>query len=55
MADVTLITGDRIGPEIAEAARRCVDATGAAINWEVAEAGSDIMEREGTPLQKNFR
>jgi isocitrate dehydrogenase (NAD+) len=50
MADVTLITGDGIGPEIAEAARRCIDATGAAINWEVAEAGSDVMARLGTPL-----
>ena len=50
MVDVTLITGDGIGPEIAEAARRCIDATGAGINWEVAEAGSDVMERLGTPL-----
>jgi isocitrate dehydrogenase (NAD+) len=50
MVNVTLITGDGVGPEIAEAARRCVDATGAAINWEIAEAGSDIMERQGTPL-----
>src|SRR4030042_1895616 len=47
---VTLITGDGVGPEIAEAARRCVDATGAGINWETAEAGADVMEREGTPL-----
>ena len=31
MTDVTLITGDGIGPEIAEATRRCVDATGAGI------------------------
>ena len=50
MINVTLIAGDGVGPEIAEAARRCIDATGAAINWEIAEAGSDIMEREGTPL-----
>lgn len=50
MTDVTLVTGDGIGPEIAEAARRCVDATGAEINWEIAEAGSDVMERQGTPL-----
>ena len=50
MVDVTLITGDGIGPEIAEATRRCVDATGAGINWEVAEAGADVMERLGTPL-----
>jgi len=50
MADVTLITGDGIGPEIAEAARRCIDATGANINWHVAEAGADVMNRLGTPL-----
>jgi len=50
MTNVTLITGDGIGPEIAEAARRCVDATGVAINWEIREAGTDVMAREGTPL-----
>jgi len=50
MIDVTLITGDGIGPEIAEAARRCVDATGAEINWEVAKAGADVMDQFGTPL-----
>lgn len=50
MTDVTLITGDGIGPEIAEAARRCVDATGAGINWEITEAGSDVMKQQGTPL-----
>jgi len=50
MADVTLITGDGIGPEIAEAARRCIDATGAGIKWDIAEAGLEVMERVGTPL-----
>jgi len=50
MIDVTLITGDGIGPEIAEATRRCIDATGAGINWEMAEAGVDVMKRLGTPL-----
>ena len=50
MVDATLVTGDGIGPEIAEAARRCIDATGVEINWDVVEAGSDVMEREGTPL-----
>lgn len=50
MTDVTLITGDGIGPEIAEATRRCVDATGAGIKWEIAEAGTEVMERTGTPL-----
>jgi isocitrate dehydrogenase (NAD+) len=50
MIDVTLITGDGIGPEIAEAARRCIDATGAGINWDIMEAGIEVMERVGTPL-----
>ncbi|MBN1457211.1 MAG: isocitrate/isopropylmalate dehydrogenase family protein [Sedimentisphaerales bacterium] len=50
MTNVTLITGDGIGPEIAEATRRCIDATGADIKWEIAEAGVDIMETKGTPL-----
>ena len=50
MTKVTLITGDGIGPEIAEATRRCIDATGAKIEWEMAEAGVDVMERLGTPL-----
>jgi len=48
--EVTLVTGDGVGPELAEAARRCVDATGVAINWDVQEAGVDVMERTGTPL-----
>jgi len=48
--EVTLVTGDGTGPELAEAARRCVDATGVAINWDVQEAGIDVMERTGTPL-----
>jgi isocitrate dehydrogenase (NAD+) len=48
--DVTLITGDGTGPELAEAARKCVDATGVKINWDVQEAGVDVMERTGTPL-----
>jgi isocitrate dehydrogenase (NAD+) len=47
---VTLIRGDGIGPEIAEATRRCVDATGAQIEWDIQEAGVDIMETAGTPL-----
>jgi len=50
MTDVTLITGDGIGPEIAEATRRCIDATGAGINWDVVQAGVEVMEQLGTPL-----
>ena len=48
--DVTLITGDGTGPELAEATRKCVDATGVKINWDVQEAGVDVMERTGNPL-----
>jgi len=48
--DVTLITGDGVGPELAEAARRCIDATGVKIQWDVQEAGMDVMERTGDPL-----
>ncbi|MGA2093056.1 MAG: isocitrate/isopropylmalate dehydrogenase family protein [Sedimentisphaerales bacterium] len=50
MLNVTLITGDGIGPEIAEAARRCIDATGVKISWDVREAGVDVMAKAGTPL-----
>ena len=48
--EVTLITGDGTGPELAEAARTCIDATGVKINWDVQEAGVDVMARTGTPL-----
>jgi len=48
--EVTLITGDGVGPELATAARQCVDATGVKINWDVQEAGVEVMERLGTPL-----
>ena len=47
---VTLIRGDGTGPELAEAARRCVDATGVEIEWDVQEAGVDIMAEVGTPI-----
>jgi isocitrate dehydrogenase (NAD+) len=48
--EVTLITGDGTGPELAAAARKCIDATGVKINWDVQEAGVDVMDRLGTPL-----
>src|SRR4051812_26953275 len=48
--DVTLIPGDGVGPELAEAARMCLDATGVDINWDVQEAGVDVMEKLGTPV-----
>ncbi len=50
MTNVTLILGDGVGPELAQAARKCIDATGAGIKWDVKEAGSDVIEKYGTPL-----
>ncbi len=47
---VTFIPGDGIGPEVAEAARRCIDATGAKIEWELHQAGANVVEKYGTPL-----
>ena len=47
---ITLIRGDGVGPELAKAAKRCIDATGVRIEWEIVDAGIDIMEKEGTPL-----
>ena len=47
---VTLIPGDGTGPELAAAARRVLDATGVAIEWEEHQAGAEVMEKEGTPL-----
>ncbi|HEX8201341.1 MAG TPA: isocitrate/isopropylmalate dehydrogenase family protein [Isosphaeraceae bacterium] len=47
---VTLIPGDGVGPELAEATRTCIDATGVAIDWDVQEAGVDVMARLGTPV-----
>jgi len=50
MRRVTLIPGDGVGPEVIEAARRCIEATGVEIEWEVVEAGAEVMEKYGTPL-----
>ena len=47
---VTLIPGDGVGPEVTEAARRGLDATGVELDWDVQEAGYETWEREGTPL-----
>jgi isocitrate dehydrogenase (NAD+) len=49
---VTLIPGDGIGPEVSDAARRIVDATGVEIEWIVEEAGAAVLDREGTPLPR---
>ena len=47
---VTLIPGDGIGPEVSEATRCVLDATGVPIEWVVEEAGAVALAREGTTL-----
>ncbi|GMO64730.1 MAG: hypothetical protein Nk1A_1400 [Endomicrobiia bacterium] len=41
---------DGTGPEIAEVTMRVIEATGVKIDWELAQAGIDVIAREGTPL-----
>ena len=47
MYKVTLLPGDGVGPEIAEATRRCVEATGVKIEWDVQECGIEVIEAKG--------
>lgn len=47
---VTLIPGDGTGPEIVEVTRKVIEATGIDIEWEIQEAGAEVIEKYGTPL-----
>src|SRR2546426_6769572 len=47
---LTLIPGDGIGPELAEATRRVLDATGIDFEWETVDAGEAVIAEFGTPL-----
>lgn len=47
---ITLIPGDGIGPEVSLAAKRCIEATGVAIEWEEVIAGQSALERYGELL-----
>ncbi|WP_251861234.1 isocitrate/isopropylmalate dehydrogenase family protein [Clostridium sp. Marseille-Q2269] len=48
--NITLIPGDGIGPEVTEAARKIIDATGVDINWHIVEAGEKVLDEYKTPL-----
>jgi isocitrate dehydrogenase (NAD+) len=50
---VTLIPGDGIGPELAEATRRVLEATGVGFDWEYQEAGEAMIAEHGTPLPES--
>jgi len=53
---ITLIPGDGVGPELAEAARRCVEAAlektpgAGTIDWRICQAGVGVMQTAGTPM-----
>jgi isocitrate dehydrogenase (NAD+) len=50
---VTFIPGDGVGPELSEATRRVLEATGVQFDWDVQEAGADVMDKYGTPLPEH--
>jgi isocitrate dehydrogenase (NAD+) len=53
MTTVTLIPGDGIGPEVAHATRRVVDALDCGIEWDVHDAGLQAIETHGSPLPRH--
>jgi isocitrate dehydrogenase (NAD+) len=48
--EVTLIPGDGTGPELIEATRRVLEATGVEFDWDEHPAGEDVYNDEGTPF-----
>lgn len=50
MYTITLIPGDGIGPEISEAMKKVVEATGVKIQWDIQNAGEEVYLKEGNPL-----
>ncbi len=51
---VILIPGDGTGPELTEATRRVLEATGVEFDWDVREAGADVMDKHGgNPLPED--
>src|SRR6516162_5056255 len=50
---LVLIPGDGIGPEVTEATRRVVAATGTRIDWVEAPAGLDAAQKLGDPLPES--
>ncbi len=47
---VTLIPGDGTGPEISQATKMVLEATGVSFDWDIVQAGADVMDKFGTPL-----
>lgn len=47
MYNVTLIPGDGVGPELTEATKKCLEATGVKFSWDVQECGIEVIEKVG--------
>ena len=52
--NVTLTPGDGVGPEVIEATRRVLEATGPKFQWEVINAGASALEKEGSLLPERL-
>jgi len=50
---ITLIPGDGTGPEIVEATRRAIEATGVPIEWDVHDIGVPALQKLGDPFPKS--
>src|SRR5438046_6760396 len=50
---VTLVPGDGVGPEICDASVRVLEATGVGFDWDVHQAGENVIKEFGTPLPEN--
>ena len=50
---VTLIPGDGIGPDLTDSVKEVIGALDVDIEWEIAEAGETVMDKEGTPLPES--
>ncbi|MFN2462618.1 MAG: isocitrate/isopropylmalate dehydrogenase family protein [Candidatus Dormibacteria bacterium] len=50
---VTMIPGDGVGPELSEATMRVLEGTGVQFEWEIVQAGENVMAEHGTPLPEN--
>ncbi|MFC1957833.1 isocitrate/isopropylmalate dehydrogenase family protein [Chloroflexota bacterium] len=51
---ITLIPGDGVGPEVVEATRRVLEATGVEFQWDVINAGESALEKEGSLLPERL-
>lgn len=50
MHQITLIPGDGVGPEVMQATTQVIEASGVEIEWEVVNAGEEVLRSNGTPL-----